>query len=486
MTKEEIVRKELSDILYDFRGNRAIESEAAQKTYERLREELSHTAVDLLSQDPAEVFENIKKRYYETVLAIGQLSPGIATALEDVKNNIYLSTYNGDIGDETKTQVTKDTRFDLASITKMFTALEALKLHQDGMFDIHSIIDEINLSPYKTLHITVLDILRFKYELITSGRIDEKGITLPRFYRHILKPNIGKNKYVYSDIPYIIAKTLLPNMHEFFNEYKDELGFESLSYDTGGVITGAEDFLGVSDPKARQMMRLGVQPGHAGLFGNVDDVIKVIEILNNGFLTPENLDILVSPGTDDYYTPVYNLDGKLLKYAAINHGTGVFIEHPEGLSVSEVIPGLSRHAFSATGYTGTYATYDLDNGFATAFLPNPISIAASVPNLLKYRIEGFNRDLIDNVTGEPYEPGKLIVSKFDSGKKVINIYNTYGSLEGNRTYTNITNQLKLEQLYTVYKLRLTKRVAKLLASSDLEVEHIDKKYSGGKTFTKKI
>ena len=128
----------------------------------------------------------------------------------------------------------------------------------------------------------------------------------------------------------------------------------------------------------------------------------------------------------------------------------------------------------------------LDNGFATAFLPNPISIAASTPNILKYRVEGFNRDLIDNTTDEPYEPGTLIVSKFDSGKKVINIYNPYGRLEGSRTYTNITNQLKIEQLYTVYKLRLTKRVAKLLASSDLEIEHIDQKYSGGKTFTKKI
>ncbi len=486
MTKEEIVRKELSDILYDFRGNRAIESEAAQKTYERLREELSHTAVDLLSQDPAEVFENIKKRYYETVLAIGQLSPGIATALEDVKHNIYLSTYDGDIGDETKTKVTRETRFDLASITKMFTALEALKLHQDGLFDINSIINEINTSPYKTLPITVLDILRFKYELHTSGRLDKPGITLPEFYDFILKPEIGKNKYMYSDIPYIIAKTLLPNTHEFFNEYKDQLGFESLSYDTAGVITGAEDFMGVSDPKARQMTRLGIQPGHAGLFGNVDDVIKVIDILNNGFLSPTNLDVLVSSGAGAYYTPVYGADGKLRKYTAINHGTGVFIEHPEGLKASEVIPGLSRHAFSATGFTGVYSTYDLDNGFATVFLPNPISCAACEPNIHAFHVPENNRDLIDNKTDEPYEKGTIVICKYDNLHKVIKIYSPYGHLLDERTYTNITNQLKLEQFYTIFKLRLTKRVATLLATSDLEIEHIDKEYSGGKKFAKKI
>ena len=50
----------------------------------------------------------------------------------------------------------------------------------------------------------------------------------------------------------------------------------------------------------------------------------------------------------------------------------------------------------------------------------------------------------------------------------------------------MTNQLKTEQLYTVYKLRLAKKVAVALAETPVEVEQINKKYSGGKTFTKKI
>ena len=483
--KEKIIRRILAEVLKEFKDNQALDSEGAKLTYEILRNELSYTAIELLEKSPDEVYDAIIKRYTETVTAISKLSPGIATALEDLQNNIYLSSYMGDIGDETKTKVTKDTRFDLASITKMFTALEALKLNQDGLFDIYSIIDEINLSPYKTLHINVLDIMRFKYELITKARIDEKGISSPEFYRRLLRPSIGKNKYIYSDIPYIIAKTLLPNMHEFFAEYYDELGYTTLGYNIDGVITGGADFLGVSDSKARQMMRLGIQPGHAGLFGTVDDVLKVGEILDNGFLSKDSLDMLVSSGTSDYYTPLYGPTGALVKYTAINHGTGVFIEHPEGLAVSEVIPGLSKHAFSATGYTGTYATYDLINGFATAFLPNPISIAATPPNYLGYTCDENNHDLLE-VDGIPYPNGTIIMSKYDSGKKIINAYNPSHHISSNRTYTSMTNQLKTEQLYTVYKLRLAKKVSLALAQSELQVDYINKKYSGGKTFTKKI
>ena len=212
MDKERIIRRILAEILEDFRSNQAFDSEAAKITYEILRNELSLTAIELLAKSPDEVYDEIRKRYLETVTAMSKLSPGIATAIQDLQNNIYVSEYLGNIGDETGTKVTKDTRFDLASITKMFTSLEALKLNQDGLFDVYSVIDEINLSPYKTLHITVLDIMRFKYELLTTHRIDEPNITLPEFYRRLLRPSIGKNKYVYSDIPYIITKTLLPNM----------------------------------------------------------------------------------------------------------------------------------------------------------------------------------------------------------------------------------------------------------------------------------
>ena len=485
MEKEEIIKKELFDIIAELKANQNLHGEMANESIARMAKELESTARDLDIYTPEEVFLKIRNDYFLAVSAEALISPGIATVIEDSKDQIYLARYEGNLADETKTLVSKDTRFDYASITKMFTVLEALKLNQDGLFDINQVIAKINSSPYKTLNITVADILRFKYELQTIGRIDDPNITTATFFRRLLRPKIGMNAYTYSDIPYIIVKTLMPNSRKFFTDYYDELGLLSVGYDINGSITGGYDFNAVADEKARQMMRLGIQPGHAGLFGTADDLIKVFDALNNGFLSEESLEQLLSSGTEKKYVPKYDQDGKEIGLKPVNRGMGVYIEHPEGLKIGEVIPGLSKKAFAITGFTGGYASYDLVNGFSSVILSNPLSIEATDTKVMVSRIPKENRYLLDKA-GKPFEEGSFIISNYiqSEKKKNINIYNQNGVLIENRAYTNMLNHLKEQQLYTLLKLRLTKRVAISLAESDLLIEHINEEYSGGKKFTK--
>jgi hypothetical protein len=164
---------------------------------------------------------------------------------------------------------------------------------------------------------------------------------------------------------------------------------------------------------------------------------------------------------------------------------GVYIEHPEGLKVGEVIPGLSKKAFAITGFTGGYASYDLVNGFSGVILANPLSIEATENKILVNQVPEDNRYLLSK-DGEPYPKGSVIISNYiqSEKKKNINIFNPDGSLIENRAYTNMLNTLKLQQLYTLLKLRLTKRVALALAESDILVDHINEEYSGGKKFVK--
>jgi len=480
MEKQEIIKKEMFNIIADLKANQNIDGELANESIASMARELESTALDLMHYSPEEVMLKIKKDYFDAASAEALLAPGIATVIEDSKDKIYLARYEGNIGDETQTLVSKDTRFDYASITKLFTVLEALKLNQDGLFDINQIIAEIDRSPYKTLNITVADILRFKYEMQTRGRIDEPGITTAQFFRKLLRPKLGLNSHTYSDIPFIIAKTLMPNSRKFFVDYYDELGLLSVGYDTSGKITGGYDFEAVADEKARQMMRLGIQPGHAGLFGTADDLIRVFDSLNNGFLKKESLDMMLSSGTNEKYAPKFDQDGREIGLKPINRGMGVYIEHPEGLRVGEVIPGLSKYAFSITGFTGGYATYDLKNGFSSVILANPLTIAATNAKVLVNKVPEGNKYLL-NKEGKPLSPGTIVVSNYD-GKKNVNIYNSEMEHLENRAYTNMLNSLKLEQIYTLLKLRLTKRVALALADSDILVDHINEEYSGGKKF----
>ena len=483
MTKEEIIKKELFNIIAELKANQKMHTPAAEESLANMVRELQQTAKDLALLDPLEVMIKIKREYYKAVSQEALIAPGVATVIEDSKDKIYLARYEGNIGDETGTLVSKDTRFDYASITKLFTVLEALKLNQEGLFDINKIIAEVANSPYKTLNITIADILRFKYELQTTGRIDEPNITTAQFFRRLLRPKIGPNAHVYSDIPYIIVKTLMPNSRKFFTDYYDELGLLSVGYDLNGEITGGYDFEAVADEKARQMMKLGIQPGHAGLFGTADDLIKVFDSLNNGFLTEDSIKEMLSPGTDEYYTPKYDKEGRENGLKPINRGMGVYIEHPEGLKVGEVIPGLSKQAFSITGYTGGYASYDLVNGLSSVILANPLTIEATKAKILVNKVPKDNKYLLDK-NGYPFVAGSTIVSNYAGHKKNINIYDVNGNLVENRAYTNILNSLKLQQLYTLLKLRLTKRVALALAKSDLLVEHINNEFAGGKSFSK--
>lgn len=480
METKDIIIEEMIKIISELKSNQKLNTDVANASIKEINNELEKTALDLLYLSPEEVFKKIKEEYYQAVLQEGLVSPGIATIIEDSKECIYLAKYAGNIGDETKTLVSAKTRFDLASITKLFTVLEALKLNQEGLFDVNQIVREINRSPYTTLNVTVADILRFKYELLTNGRTDEKNITSPQFFRRLLRPKIGYNTHLYSDIPYIITKTLLPESRKFFNEYSNELELLSTSYSLSGEITGGFDFTSVADEKARLMLNMGIQPGHAGLFSTADDLINVFDGLNNGFLNKDSLDMLVNPDTSENYVPAYDEKGNIIGKRAVSRAMGVYIEHPDGLKVSEVIPGLSKYAFSITGYTGGYATYDVVNGLSSVILANPLTIASTKEKVLVNNIPDNNKYLLD-LNGKPYEKGLIITSKYD-GKKLINIYSKDGEYLETRTYTNLLDSLKKQQIYTLLKLRLTKRVAKLLATSDNLIDHIEEEYRGGKVF----
>ena len=423
--------------------------------------------VDMIDKTPNEVYNTIIFDYLKSVKGISMLVPGLSTGIKDVKSGVSIYTYDG----KTKLNgqnIDENTRFDLASSTKLFTTIEALKLAEEGRFSLDKNVCEYKKGKYVNLRIPVEKMAKFYYDLRTDGRLDERegGLSLEELQRRLSSTTIAKDRtFIYSDIPFIILKDILPNSDEYFKKYfNEEMGLLKTSYDRSfGVLTGMRDNESVNDPKARVMERYSLNPGHAGIFSTSRDLVKLFEKLNEGFLSHESIMTMVTPMFD---SPILlnpngtimfnkNKDGYTSGVRSINRGMGVYYKHPEGIRANEMVDVMGNESFSIAGFTGTWATFDLQNGLTANILANPLSYE----NEREVIIDNEKFSIVD--CGKHFEDG----TKFKVAGKNSKILDGDGNVIDSAPFTRITNTLKEMQIYTLLKLRLAKnslmRMAKL-------------------------
>ena len=107
--------------------------------FDKLKNEL----VDNIDKTPDEIYDLITSNYLKTVKGIAQLVPGLSTGIKDAKSGVSIYTYDGKVKKDGQ-NIDENTRFDLASSTKLFTSLEALKLAEDGKFDLDKLVSDYN------------------------------------------------------------------------------------------------------------------------------------------------------------------------------------------------------------------------------------------------------------------------------------------------------------------------------------------------------
>lgn len=284
--------------------------------------------------------------------------------------------------------ITETTRFDLASISKLFTGLQLLKQQEEGKIDLNQ-----NLSDYNNefkLDVPMKEILTFNHEIQTDGRINEKAHNEKEALQMIKEAKIKKsNTHLYSDMGYIAVNKANLDYDSLFKKYfNDEMGLNQTGYEIheNDVTTGGPlgDLRRVHDPKARLISNAG----SAGIFSTSLDLVKLYDALKDGFLTRDSLKMLITPTLDRKYMTedtMYLLDedGNLKLDARgnkipITRGME-YRWHELGFARSEVAPSESDHAFSSAGFTGTWMTVDpVDykdpNTWMTAnILTNPLS-----------------------------------------------------------------------------------------------------------------
>ncbi len=343
-------------------------------------------------------------------------------------------------------KVTDQTVYDLASLTKILsTSLALMKLTEQKQFDYNQTLGHY-LPEYKDSDkggLSYKDILthqaglqaflplwlrtqdkahNYKPGFYSTTASDAyptqvaknlylvKGYT-DSIYRQLVASKLeARGKYLYSDIGYyfskkiIEAKTGMPlNVYVQETFYKPlNIGLTYLPLDTYPLSQIAPT---ENDTKFRkQLLRgyvhdqgaamLGGVGGHAGLFGNATDVAVVMQmLLNNGVYGGQRL---LDEQVIKQYTSSHFLDNR----------RGLCFDKPEfdPKKDSPVTEECSLASYGHSGFTGTFAWADPENGLIFVFLSNRVYPDADENKLAKLGIRG----KIHKVLYDSFKAGKTL------------------------------------------------------------------------------
>ncbi|AGA27145.1 hypothetical protein Sinac_2853 [Singulisphaera acidiphila DSM 18658] len=282
----------------------------------------------------------------------------------------YVKAYGQRTVEPTATAMTRDTIFDMASLTKpVATATSVMRLVEQGKIKLgDSIVTYLpEFDNHDKKAITVEHLLRHRTGLIADNPIADYADGSEKAWERIaaLKPNSPPNeRFLYSDVNYLVLGRLVERVSgKPLDQFARETIFEPLGMtdsrfaplvegtkpnpaidlercaptekEAGNWVHGV-----VHDPRARA---LGGVAGHAGLFSTADDVAIYAQMLLDGgkgpdgkaILAPETVQAMLDPGN----TPPRQ-----------RRGLGWDIEtpfsHPRGR-------GFGQGSFGHTGFTGT-------------------------------------------------------------------------------------------------------------------------------------
>lgn len=354
---------------------------------------LMHNEPDLFDKYSEEEIVNLCTKSMKKAsedLVLNKLTPGIASAIkvncEDFDVTVYITRGVTNIVNEKvklNHPITTTTKFDLASITKLFTIIQLLKENEKIIFfDLELPLNIYNPS-FVHFDIPINQILTFNCEIETNSRLDETDISYNEaLYRLKTSKIIDKFTHKYSDIGYMAIANAVPNFRKSFEKiFNYDLKLKNTSYkvEDNDISTGgpANKLNIVHDPKAR----IFPYAGHAGVFSTSEDLIKLYDALRNGYLSKDSLKAIVTPTLD----PKYMTDDTMYLLNEDENNVPItrgmeYRHHPLGLARSEVAEPQSDNAFAAAGFTGTYMSVDYlpyknneELWYTTQILTNPLS-----------------------------------------------------------------------------------------------------------------
>jgi len=304
--------------------------------------------------------------------------------ISGISNCIYFPDFNnngeykikligGDRSRNLDLKIDKDTMFDVASVTKLFTLLLTFKLEEYGYINLDDKIKDVNPTFKGLEDFTFNDLIRLHGDLRTDGNITLASSTEEAYQMlgtlYLASNNRQENKYtdfgaiaIGDTIEKIISKKL--GIKITFKEIMEKYLFEPLNLNKTGFnpitnnLSGNGNNLGlVHDPKSRIF---GGAVGHAGLFTTNDDLARLARnLFSVNYVNKEHLARL---GEITFPNAQQSNKGNL----------GIYVKHPLGYPKTFTPPEFSTGSFSHQGWTGSVATFDPNNLIHQSILVNAI------------------------------------------------------------------------------------------------------------------
>lgn len=351
-----------------------------------------------------------------------EMSPGFQILIARKGEIIYDKNFGYHTYDE-KTPVSKNSIYDLASLTKILGTLPVLMMAEEqAFFDIETSKLSDLLAEYESSNKGDLSLKRMlshyaglqawiPFYKNTIDNFDEyyrsefsKEFSIPvtetLYLRTDYKDSLfleikdselrTKDEYKYSDLPFYFLKEYLENLYEdsidnltedfFYNS----MGLKNLKYyplqhfEPNRIVPTEDDKIWrkqivqgtVHDQGAAMLGGIG---GHAGLFGNAEDVAKMMLMYINGgnYAGKQYL----QPKTIDKFNTCY--------YCEEDVRRGIVFDKPQLDEVGPTCGCLSMNSFGHSGFTGTYAWADPDEEIIYVFLSNRTFPDANNKKLIK-------------------------------------------------------------------------------------------------------
>lgn len=311
----------------------------------------------------------------------------------------------------------EDSIFDLASVTKLFTAISILQLRNAGALRLDDPLTKFAPRFLALPETSVGALLSFRAPIVTDGRVDaaadraeaearlfsaRPAPTQPaRYYtdmgamalKYVIEAAAGQPYYAY-----LRENVLLPlGMTETYAHVPTEKLARTVccNYErrkvNGEYRVDTDCPAGVPhDPKARVLMR-GTDDltGHAGLFSTLGDMVRLAQGLLRGTVLP--VDALREMGVNrtGYRLP----DGGYTQYL----GYLCYAKHPQQ-TYSEVPACFSDGTVALNGYTGNHFSVDPAQGRFMVILANRV------------------HDRITVLTGRPDPNDPTVTARWNDGR----------------------------------------------------------------------
>ena len=331
-----------------------------------------------------------------------QAYPGCQVLAMKDGHLLYRKAFGRQTYDPSSPEVTMNTVYDLASVTKMVsTTLAVMKLVETGKVRLDDPLsrylpylkhtDKAKITLRQTLsHVARLRAFDAFYKKAQDSDDPEECV----LQQVTASPLLPTAEYVYSDLGFILLGELVQQVsgqrldifvnhhfyspmglcHTFYNPM--EHGIDSLLIAPTQEDRTYRHKLVQGVVQDENAYAMGGISGHAGLFSNADDLARILQMLLDGgvydgrrYLKAETIELF-----------------NTRHYASMGCRRGLGFDKPL-LSGSDgsACPDASQHSYGHTGYTGTMVWVDPDTKLIYIFLSN-----RTMPNVTPNKLAQMN------------------------------------------------------------------------------------------------